>query len=168
MRQRKLTSHLTSMLHPKYTRLREKTNLLLWRSNIESMLSKKQKSLQHCQVIHCWLCKAKQILGCGAVHMYKNGLINNSELGYLILEHLYPLPASISNARELQTITRQLMSVCVNLTVYCNSDHDLQIIAAVHQKNYIHRDIKPGNVMRNKDGSLRLIDFDVSVQCVRF
>ncbi len=35
----------------------------------------------------------------------------------------------------------------------------LEILAYVHQNNIIHRDIKPHNIMRRKDGKLMLIDF---------
>ncbi|WP_242072348.1 bifunctional serine/threonine-protein kinase/formylglycine-generating enzyme family protein [Microcoleus sp. FACHB-68] len=35
----------------------------------------------------------------------------------------------------------------------------LEILAYVHQNNIIHRDIKPQNIMRRKDGKLMLIDF---------
>ncbi len=35
----------------------------------------------------------------------------------------------------------------------------LEILAVVHQHNVIHRDIKPQNIMRRKDGKIVLIDF---------
>jgi serine/threonine protein kinase len=35
----------------------------------------------------------------------------------------------------------------------------LEILAFVHQKNVIHRDIKPQNIRRRKDGKIVLIDF---------
>ena len=35
----------------------------------------------------------------------------------------------------------------------------LQVLAFVHQQNVIHRDIKPQNIMRRRDGKIILIDF---------
>ena len=35
----------------------------------------------------------------------------------------------------------------------------LKVLEFVHQNNVIHRDIKPGNIMRRKDGEIILIDF---------
>ena len=35
----------------------------------------------------------------------------------------------------------------------------LEVLAFVHQQNVIHRDIKPPNIMRRKDGKIVLIDF---------
>lgn len=35
----------------------------------------------------------------------------------------------------------------------------LEVLAFVHQQNVIHRDIKPQNIMRRKDGKIVLIDF---------
>jgi formylglycine-generating enzyme required for sulfatase activity len=40
----------------------------------------------------------------------------------------------------------------------------LPLLDFVHQKNVIHRDIKPDNIIRNQKGSLVLIDFGVSKQ----
>jgi formylglycine-generating enzyme required for sulfatase activity len=40
----------------------------------------------------------------------------------------------------------------------------LPLLDFVHQKNVIHRDIKPDNIIRNQNGSLVLIDFGVSKQ----
>jgi serine/threonine protein kinase len=35
-------------------------------------------------------------------------------------------------------------------------------LSAVHQKNVLHRDLKPGNIMLRKDGSVALIDFGLA------
>ncbi len=35
-------------------------------------------------------------------------------------------------------------------------------LSAVHAKNVLHRDLKPGNIMRRKDGSVALIDFGLA------
>lgn len=40
----------------------------------------------------------------------------------------------------------------------------LPVLQFIHEKGVIHRDIKPGNIMRRKDGKLMLIDFGVSKQ----
>lgn len=40
----------------------------------------------------------------------------------------------------------------------------LEILAFVHQQNVIHRDLKPDNIRRNKDGKIVLIDFGLVKQ----
>ncbi|MEM7581680.1 MAG: serine/threonine-protein kinase, partial [Cyanobacteria bacterium P01_A01_bin.80] len=42
----------------------------------------------------------------------------------------------------------------------------LEVLAFVHQQNVIHRDIKPHNIMRRKDGKVVLIDFGAVKQVV--
>lgn len=42
----------------------------------------------------------------------------------------------------------------------------IRILEQVHQRNIIHRDIKPQNIMKNKDDELFLIDFGISKETV--
>jgi len=48
--------------------------------------------------------------------MYASGKIDNSDLGYLLLERLYPIPEHFHNEHELQEFTRRLLAVIVTRT----------------------------------------------------
>lgn len=50
-------------------------------------------------------------LGPGVVRLFKSDKIENSPLGYLILERLNPLPKRIETPYELQDITEAIMTV---------------------------------------------------------
>ncbi len=39
----------------------------------------------------------------------------------------------------------------------------LQVLAEVHSREFIHRDLKPGNIMMDREGNLRLLDFGLSM-----
>ncbi|KAJ9462126.1 Serine/threonine-protein kinase PKH2 [Diplonema papillatum] len=38
-------------------------------------------------------------------------------------------------------------------------------VQAVHQKGWVHRDVKPENICFREDGSVGLIDFDTAIEC---
>lgn len=48
------------------------------------------------------------------------------------------------------------------LTSFCSSCFPNKIGCTVHEHDIIHRDIKPDNLLRSEDGTLKIVDFGVS------
>jgi serine/threonine-protein kinase len=46
-------------------------------------------------------------------------------------------------------------------------DSVCQALSHVHSRGWIHRDVKPDNVLMNKVGEIRLVDFSLSSKEVR-
>jgi serine/threonine protein kinase len=88
----------------------------------------------------------KALYGPGVVRLFKSDKIENSPLGYLILERLNPLPKRIETPYELQDITEAIMTA----------------LARIHDKNYIHRDVKRSNIMQHGK-NIKLIDFECAI-----
>eukprot|EP00029_Vermamoeba_vermiformis_P011130 TRINITY_DN6046_c0_g1_i1.p1 TRINITY_DN6046_c0_g1~~TRINITY_DN6046_c0_g1_i1.p1 ORF type:complete len:768 (+),score=96.80 TRINITY_DN6046_c0_g1_i1:197-2500(+) len=89
----------------------------------------------------------RQLRGPGVEHLFMSGQIENCSLGYLIVERLYALPKHINSAYELQSITEKIM----------------EALARIHQKNFIHRDVKSSNIMMDKNKNVKLIDFECAI-----
>lgn len=77
---------------------------------------------------------------------------------YLVMEHFRAANVKLqikSNIKSVQVRARKLFeSVC-------------QAMSHVHSKGWIHRDIKPDNVLMNKAGEIRLVDFSLASKEVK-
>lgn len=60
---------------------------------------------------------------------------------YLVMEELKPVELPVTEP----AITAFILEIC-------------RAVASLHAEGYVHRDLKPGNIMRRSDGSLVLID----------
>jgi serine/threonine-protein kinase len=77
---------------------------------------------------------------------------------YMVMEHFRAANVKLqlkSDIRSVHIRTRKLFeSVC-------------QALSTVHAKGWIHRDIKPDNVLMNKVGEIRLVDFSLASKEVK-
>ena len=67
---------------------------------------------------------------------------------YILMEHGCPAFSAEMSGDELKHCLRSL----------------LELVAKLHKKEYVHGDVKPSNVLRLLDGSIRLIDFEFTAQ----
>ena len=67
---------------------------------------------------------------------------------YILIEHGCPAFSAEMSGDELKHCLRSLF----------------ELVAKLHKKEYVHRDVKLSNVLRLLDGSIRLIDFEFTAQ----
>ncbi len=80
-------------------------------------------------------------------------IVMNKKLGYLVMDYF--------RAPNLKTqITADFSSVQVRFVRL--AEQLCQALAYMHDQGYLHRDIKPDNILFNKGSELRLIDFSLS------
>lgn len=71
----------------------------------------------------------------------------------LVIEYFAAPTLETLRNYEPETVKRQMKEM---LTQTCEA------LEHVHEKGYVHRDVKPGNILVDSEGELRLIDFSIA------
>lgn len=80
---------------------------------------------------------------------------------YILMEFLFA--GSVSDYMKYKNLKSGFQNEVVISTILKNI---LNALAYIHERNHVHRDIKPGNILISSDGSVKLGDFGVAASLI--
>ncbi|WP_051393358.1 serine/threonine-protein kinase [Glycomyces arizonensis] len=91
--------------------------------------------------------------GFAVVHDHGTCLVGDEDVAYLVMELVEGESLSALLDREEQLTPEQTMAIAGAVA---------DALRSVHRKGIVHRDIKPGNILIEEDGTVKLVDFGIA------